>query len=165
MGGGTQGFANGAASGAMSRLFNYKPHAQKGKVVDSTGEAMDHYQDGNGEPVELGPNTKNALRNHPLVQQQSEALKAGTAKHLNDNLSVEMRGEVYHVGKTRVDFSTACQSSSCTTTYVGFSNDGFWDPIAPTGFGDGIGGNWEIHGGTGYHYNSYSWFETYKDNF
>ncbi len=76
-----------------------------------------------------------------------------------------MRGEVYHVVKTRVDFSTSCQSGSCTTTYVGFSNDGFWDPTAPTGFGDGIGGSWEVSGGTGYHYNTFTWSETYKDNF
>jgi hypothetical protein len=76
-----------------------------------------------------------------------------------------MRGDIYHAGKTRVDFSTVCQSGSCTTKYVGFSNDGFWDPIAPAGFGDGIGGAWEIYGGTGYRYNPYTWSETYTDKF
>lgn len=134
------------------------------KVVDSTSEALEHYFNGNGETVELGPKTKDALRNHPVVQRQSEALR-GTANHLRGNLRVDLEGEVYHVGKTRVDFSTICKCGVCTTTYVGFSNDGFWDPLAPTNFGDGIGGAWEIPGGTGYRYNSYEWSETYKDNF
>lgn len=159
----------GAISAAFVFLYNDKGKhgeaAQKKVIINNNQEALDHYLDGNGESVELGPKTKNALRNHPLVQRQSEALRAGTAKNLNDNLSVDMRRKMYHVGKTRVDFSTVCQSRSCTTTYVGFSNDGFWDPIAPTGFGDGIGGSWEIYGGIGYRYNTYTWSETYKDNF
>ncbi|EHV9836245.1 RHS repeat-associated core domain-containing protein [Vibrio vulnificus] len=146
--------------------FTDNEEAQRvSKVVDSTFEALNHYFAGNGEGVELGPMTKDALRNHPLVQRQSEVLRTGRAKHLNSNLSVEMRDDVYHVGKTRVDFSTVCQSGSCTTTYLAFSNDGFWDPIAPTGFGDGIEGSWELHGGTGYQYNPYTWSETYKDYF
>ncbi|WP_170167505.1 phospholipase effector Tle1 domain-containing protein [Amphritea balenae] len=135
------------------------------KVIDSNSDALDHYFEGNGESVELGPQAKQALLNHQLVLRQSEALKSGTAKHLNDNLSVELREDIYHIGKTRVDFSTVCKSGSCTTTYVGFANDGFWDPLAPAGFGDGIGGNWEALGGTGYYYLPYIWSETYKDNF
>ena len=168
-------FASGATLAAMGFLFNEVLHqegdkgnmgstAQKTKVIDSTSEAVDHYFNGNGESVELGPNTKNALRNHPLVQGQSESLRTGTANHLNDNLNVDLRGGFHHVGKTRVDFSTACQSGACTTTYVGFSNDGFWDPRALRG-GGGIGGGCEIPGGTGYRYNSYRWSETHPDRF
>ena len=161
-------FEDGALAAAFSHLFNnmtQKAVQKKPKVIDSTSKALSHYLTGDGEAVDLGPNTRKALKKHPLVKRQSKALRAGTANHLNDNLSVELKGDIFHVGKTRVNFSTTCQSGSCTTTYVGFANDGFWDPIAPPGFGDGIGGNWEIPGGTGYHYNSYEWTETYMDNF
>lgn len=100
--------------------------------------------------MELGPNTKSALREQPLVQRQSGTLKNGTANHVDGNISVELRGDGDHVGRTRVDFSTVCDAGSCTTVYTGFSGDGFWNPIAPAGFGDGIGGSWEIPGGNGF---------------
>ena len=80
-------FANGAQTAAFAHLFNAEMSNLK-KIIDSTSEAIGHCFNGNGEQVELGPNTKMALRNHPLVQRQSEVLRTETANHLNENLSV-----------------------------------------------------------------------------
>ncbi|MEL7982997.1 RHS repeat-associated core domain-containing protein, partial [Vreelandella titanicae] len=131
-------------------------------VVDNTEEAWAHYKNGYGQEVALGPNTKEALRNHPLVQRQSEALKNGTAKYDNGNLSADMTFDVFHVGRTRVDFKQECGSTTCTTTFTGFAGDGFWDAneLAPwTHDGPGSGG--EFSGGTTYPYKPYVWVETY----
>lgn len=111
--------------------------------------------------MELGPNTKSALREQPLVQRQSGTLKNGTANHVDGNISVELRGDGDHVGRTRVDFSTVCDAGSCTTVYTGFSGDGFWNPIAPRGIrrrnrrelGDS---RWKW-----IYYKPYMWSETY----
>ncbi|MFJ5539859.1 RHS repeat-associated core domain-containing protein, partial [Vreelandella titanicae] len=133
-------------------------------VVDNTEEAWAHYKNGYGQEVALGPNTKEALRNHPLVQRQSEALKNGTAKYDNGNLSADMTFDVFHVGRTRVDFKQECGSTTCTTTFTGFAGDGFWDAneLAPwTHDGPGSGG--EFSGGTTYPYKPYVWVETYPN--
>lgn len=146
-------------------ILNGGSYVWKGWVIDTTKEATVHYMDGNGESVELGIGTKYAVRSHPLVVRQSDALRSGKAKHLSHNLSVELAGKVYHVGKTRVDFTTNCESGTCTTTYKAFDGDGYWDPLAPVGFGDGLGGDWEVWGGKGYYYIPYIWSETYVDKF
>jgi hypothetical protein len=145
--------------------LNGGSYVWKGFVINTTKEALTHYFEGDGESVQLGGATKLSVRSHPLVVRQSVALRSGKAKHLTDNLSVELVGKVFHVGKTRVDFATNCQSGSCTTTYKAFDGDGFWDPIAPAGYGDGLGGDWELKGGKGYFYIPYIWSETYLDKF
>ncbi|MBT2773358.1 hypothetical protein J7J47_14110 [Halomonas sp. ISL-60] len=136
-------------------------------VVDNTEEAWAHYKNGHGQQVELGPNTKETLRNHPLVQRQSEALKNGTAKYVNSNLSADMTFinlEVFHVGRTRVDFEQVCGSSTCTTTFTGFAGDGFWDANElSTWTHDGPGSGGEFSGGTTYPYKPYVWVETYPN--
>src|SRR5690554_2487985 len=147
---GAASWSCGGNSGSNDNAKDDSAAQEKAKVIDTTFEALDHYLNGDGESVELGPNTKSALREHPLVQRQSGALKNGTANHVNGNLSVELRGDGDHVGRTRVDFSTVCDAGSCTTVYTGFSGDGFWNPIAPAGFGDGIKKSWEIPGGNGF---------------
>jgi len=148
-------------------------NVQKRKVIDSTAEAWDHYRNGSGEAVELGPNTKLALRNHPIVRRQLGALKNGTANHRNGNLGVDLTSEVFHVGDTGVVFSTNCSQSLCTTTFTGFiraevgtSNiigaDGFWDVL---GGNDTLGPNGEILGGKPYSYIPYEWAEKYPNKF
>ena len=131
--------------------------AQKQKIIDNSASALGRYLAGDGSSVELGTNTKSALRNSPEVQRQTTAIRNGTAKNLNDNLSVNLTSEFYHVGRTRVDFSTTCQDTACTINYEGFVDDGFWDPLAFGNLGDGLGGSYEILGGTGYRYNQYNW--------
>ena len=154
-------FEDGAIQAGMVFLYN----ANGRKVINNTKEAVEHYYEGDGETVELGEQTKTELRNHPKVRRQSEALRKGSAQHLSDNLSVDMESYTFHVGKTRVDFTTNCHASTCTTTYKGFVKDGFWDPnyFAPWTH-DGVGSGGEL-GGTIYNYTPYIWKETYPDNF
>lgn len=158
-------FANGAQTAAFAHLFNAEGILKK--MIDSTSEAIDHYYNGNGEQVELGPNTKSALINHPSVVRQSNALRSGTAKHLNSNLGVDMTGDVFHVGDTAVVFTTSCSSSECTTNYTGFveaHNPGMPNIIGSDGFRDPLSLGFEI-GGTPYDYSPYTWSETYPNRF
>ena len=77
---------------------------------------------------------------------------------------MDLTTDVFHVGKTRVDYTTACQGGSCTTTYTGFSGDGFWDAnvLSPWSH-DGIGSGGELPGGTPYRYEPYIWREEYPN--
>jgi hypothetical protein len=135
-------------------------------MISSTGMAVKKYFRGDGGMVELDNTTKNALRNHPLVKRQINALKNGTAKNLNGNLSVDLTDEMFHVGKTGVVFNTICLQKTCTTGFVGFVNtDGFSTAISPDGFVDPIDIGVEIWGGTSYLYIPYSWSVTYDNRF
>ena len=71
---------------------------------------------------------------------------------------------IFHVGRTRVDYSTACQSGSCKTTFTGFSGDGFWDAniFAPWRH-DGIGPGGELPGGSPYRYEPFVWTTTFPN--
>ena len=129
--------------------------------IDSNAEATNHYYAGNGECVALGEKTKKLLREHSLIKNQTKALKAGTAKHLNDTLSVDMTSKMFHMGKTPVDFTTSCDTETCSTTFSA-NGDGVWDILSGD---DKMGPDGEFWGGKPYPYAEYNWTITYPNKF
>ena len=93
-------FANGALTAAMAQMLDQEGDAANDqeesavksvKVIDSTKDAWDHYINGNGETVELGPITKKALREHPEQLRRSERIKTGQTSSLSGNYGVDLR--------------------------------------------------------------------------
>ena len=154
-------FANGAVTGAFVHLFNAE------NIIKSTFSSLGEYFSGKGDMVELGAETKKELRNSDLIKNQSIALQNGTARHRNGNLSVNLTGDTFHVGRTGVVFNTICSGSSCTTGYVGFIQAANGGSVASglDSFSDPIGLGIEVWGGTPYSYMPYSWTETYENKF
>jgi len=150
-------FSNGAVSGAFVHMFNAESVAKK--IVDSTSEAVSHYYNGGGEPVELGIRTKLALRTNQAQINHLQNIVSGRTSSLTGNYGIDLTTSTvtFHVGDTRVDYFTTCGGSSCTTTFVGFSGDGFWDIYG----GNDYGGPQGELGGTPYAYKPYVWTETY----
>lgn len=139
--------------------------AQAAPVVDDNGQALWHYFNGGGRSVDLGPNTINLLLNHPDFQRRHARITGGLTTSLTGNFSVDMTGDMFHVGRTNVAYSVAVNGNQCTVTYTLFVNDGFWDPDyidefagRITGIGrwqpDGMGPNLERLGGQPYYYNT-----------
>ena len=140
------------------------PDAQEEFVVDSTKEAWDHYKNGNGETATLGPNAKNALRTDSTQQSKADKIKSGNSSSKKGNYKVDLTLKVFHVGRTRVDYVQTCSGSTCTTTFTGFSGDGFWDANVLTPWThDGKGPGGEYSGGTVYDYSPYIWTEIYPN--
>jgi hypothetical protein len=129
-------------------------------VVDSTLEAVKLYYEGDGRAAELGPKTKKALEEHPDQEKRSMRIKSGKTTSDSGNYKVDMTTTIFHVGRTRVDYSTKCGSQMCTTEYTGFSRDGFWDIFTGN---DGPGPSGEFWGGTPYPYIPHRWKETYPN--
>jgi len=152
-------FSNGAVSGAFVHMFNAEGGAKK--IVDSTSEAVSHYYNGKGQPVELGIKTKLALRTNQAQINHLQNIVSGRTSSLTGNYGIDLTGSAttFHVGDTRVDYFTSCTSYSCTTTFVGFSGDGFWDIYGGSDYGGPQG---EL-GGTPYAYKPYMWTETYSN--
>ena len=143
---------------------------QQRPVIDSTREAVDHYRNGNGEQVELGPRTKRALRNSRQQRHRSRRIRTGRTSRLSGNYRVNLTLRIFHIGRTTVQYKTECNGRTCTTTYTGFTRnlpgdgygpDGFWD-ITP-GSDDTVGPQGELRGGTPYPYTPYTWKETYPN--
>jgi len=154
-------FSNGAVSGAGVHLFN-------GEDVVSTMQSLGAYFGGDGSMVDLGAVTKKELQNSTPVINQTTALKNGTAKHINGNLSVNLTGETFHVGDTGVVFNTICSISTCETIYVGFVNSNIPGGSGITSldsFSDPLGLGIEIWGGKPYFYKPHVWKETYPNQF
>ncbi|MDO9052836.1 MAG: RHS repeat-associated core domain-containing protein, partial [Gallionella sp.] len=147
-------FENGAMTGAFGYLFNCSAGH---KCIDSTTDAVGQYYLGDGSPVELGDNTNKLLRNNPRVL-QAEAKIAEGATSPNGNFAVDMRKDVFHVGKTPVDYTSKCNAQSCTTTFTAFVRDGFWDIFSGN---DRAGPQGELLGKP-YPYLPYTWTTTYK---
>lgn len=127
------------------------------KVVDSTGEALSHYVNGNGEEVELGPKTQEAIKNSEDQKYRSERIQSGETPSLKGSYGVNVEKIVYHVGDTPIFYETKCSGGSCTTTYTN-KGDGFWDPFYDS---DGRGPQGEF--GTPFGYKSFQWSETYPN--
>ena len=145
-------------SGAFVHLFN-------AEVVSSTYQAVKRYFSQKGGFVELGEATKQELINHKLVQRQILALKNGTAKVLNGNLSVDLTLHTFHVGDTGVVFNTVCLDNTCTTGFVGFVQAANGGSVAtsPDTFSNPFGIGIEIS--PPYYYIPISWSITYPNNF
>ncbi len=101
---------------------------QKYKVIDNTKDALNHYYQ-DGSPVELGPNTKKAMRNDENFKNVVKKLMNGTAKKRTSTFDIHLTGEVFHIGDSNVDYFTSCDFGNCTTKFRAFVRDGFWDPV------------------------------------
>ena len=145
-------FANGAQTGAFQFLFNQAAP----KIIDSTKEALDHYFNGNGQDVQLGPNTQDAIKNSSDQQFRLNRIKQGLSTSNSGNYGVDVTSDIFHVGDTPVHYSTVCNNTTCTATFES-RGDGFWDPIYSA---DGIGPQGEF-GGTPFRYLPFQWQETY----
>jgi hypothetical protein len=130
-------------------------------VVDSNRQAVDHYYQDYGSDVTLGAETQFQLRSNRRFHDAKDNLEAGnTAMSGSFGVDLTTSGVGFHVGRTNVDYSTTCGKSSCTTTFVGFVRDGFWD-VTSNKDGDGIGPKNELNGGRPYRYKPYSWTHSY----
>ena len=137
------------------------------KGLSNSLQAIIRYFEGDGKPAQLSKSTIEALVHHPLVQRQIKALKNGTAKHLQGNLSVDLTFKIFHVGDTGVVFNTYCSNSVCTTYFIGFVQAEKGGSVATRAdsFSDPLDLGVEIPGGTPYEYIPYTWSITYKNNF
>ena len=159
-------FANGAVTAAFAHMYNAEEHLRRRvmKVIDNTRDAWDHYKNGKGETVKLGPDTRMALRTHPEQQRRLERITSGRTSSSSGNYGVDLTGRVFHVGDTRVDYTSSCFGGTCKAIFTGFSGDGFWDVnVAVPWAHDGIGRGGELPGGTPYRYEPYVWVKTYPD--
>jgi RHS repeat-associated protein len=157
-------FSNGAFTAAFGYLFNCSQshdcrHLGKA-VINSTAEAVNHYYKGSGTDVTLGPDTTAALENHSRVLTAQMRLSNGVTSQ-SGSFSVDLTGSVFHVGQTNVDYSTSCAAVTCTTNFVGFVRDGFWDPRSNIG-GDRLGPKNEL-GGTPFRYKAHTWNYTFPN--
>lgn len=146
-------FANGAQTGAFQYLFNQAAP----KIIDSTKDALDHYFNGNGQDVQLGPNTQDAIINSKDQQYRLNRIKQGLSTSNSGNYGVDVTSEMFHVGDTPLHYNTVCNNTTCTTSFES-RGDGFWDPVYSA---DGIGPQCEIFGGIPFRYLPFQWQETY----
>jgi len=129
--------------------------------MENTAQALRHYFNGNGTPVTLGNNTINALVLSGDFQSRHQRIISGKSTSLNGSFSVNLTSNIFHVGRTNVDYSIKCVPGNCSVTYDLFVRDGFWDVDfinerflkgAPLFQPDGPGPNLEMFGGTPYPY-------------
>ncbi len=161
-------FWEGAAIGVMVSGLNHLKHnvlqgGKKANVLRSTREAMSHYFKGNGSPAEIDESSQLELRNSEEYLIVVRLLISGEVNNLNSSFDVDMTLKVVHIGRTNVDYSTRCAGGNCTTTFIEFVNDGFYDVDfidenllgrmgVPFLQPDGLGPNLERFGGTPYMY-------------
>lgn len=138
--------------------------AQATPVIDDNGQAWSHYFSGGGRAVDIGPNTINLLLTHEEFQRRHRRITGGQTTSLTGSFSVDMEDQMFHIGRTNVNYSVAVNGDQCTVTYTLFVNDGFWDPDyideyagritgLPRWQPDGMGPNLERLGGKPYPYN------------
>lgn len=125
---------------------------------------MRHYLFGNGEIAWLGNSTIEKLINSEKFQYHHNRIISGKTEDLSGDFSVDLEGEVFHVGNTNVDYSIFCEGDNCSVMYTMFARDGFWDVDYADEFiggrilgierykTDGMGPNLERIGGTPYPY-------------
>jgi RHS repeat-associated protein len=146
-------------------FFNAILQTQNGPgVIDNTSDAWDHYMNGNGAAVNIGPNSIQALVNSQGFQSRHQRIISGKTNAMNGNFAVDMTSTVFHIGNTRVDYSIQCSGGDCYVKYTLFKGDGFWDvdfldetwgKVVPLDRWqpDKLGPNLERLGGTPYPYN------------
>ncbi len=106
-----------------------KDESKAGKVVvDNTKEALNHYFNGQGEPVWIGDKTVSALLHNSTFINKNDRIQNGYASKMEGYFSVNMTWDVFHIGRTNVEYSISCKSQFCTVEYKMFARDGFWDP-------------------------------------
>jgi len=131
-------FWQGAAIGLAVSGLNHVAHKAFGpgdppkrKVINNTKEALNHFYNGNGEPVKLGVKTLMELINSDKFLEKHNriinGLGNGKVTSPNGSFSVNLTFKTFHVGRTNVDYSVGCKGIVCTVTYKAFVNDGFWD--------------------------------------
>jgi hypothetical protein len=105
------------------------------------------------------------LINSKTFQAKHARITGGLTTSLTGNFSVDLTSEIFHIGRTNVEYSVQVNGTQCTVTYTLFVNDGFWDvdfidenTLGRLGIGryqpDGMGPNLERFGGSPYHYNT-----------
>ena len=107
-------------------------------VIDSTESALYHYFNGNGEAVELGATTKSLLRHSERQKGALANLKSGNTD-MYGLYRVDMTSDMFHVGRTGIQYNTKCNNGMCLTTFKGFvqkdettgrvHSDAFDDPV------------------------------------
>ena len=151
----------------MSALNHTVHTIQKQKVINSTKEAFDHYTNGNGESVKLSKATLKLLKSNPKFREKLQRITKGisnnqvTAK--SGSFSINMTKDMFHVGRTNVNYDITVKGEHAYVRFEYFVNDGFWDidfidEKVLGGLGikryqpDGLGPNLERFGGTPYRY-------------
>ncbi|MGP1500528.1 MAG: RHS repeat domain-containing protein [Bergeyella cardium] len=150
---------------AWNSIFGYHPQRNdKGNVIiDHTNDAVEHYYRGNGESVDLGTNTIQEIKNSKDMQYYRDRIENGLTESpakgegLRVNMTIES-WRSYHIGRTKMKYSTTCNSSKCTTTYTIYG-DGFYDIFWGN---DTTGSSGEL-GGDPYNYNPASWSKTFEN--
>ncbi|MEO1614975.1 MAG: hypothetical protein AAFV88_03945 [Planctomycetota bacterium] len=133
-------------------------------VIEDTAQAVSHYFFGKGTPVDIGIHTINTLLRTNDFLQRHQRITGGLTSSLNGSFSVDMTREIFHIGRTNVDYLIRCNGNTCTVTYTLFVDDGFWDVDSidehtlgrlglPWFQPDGPGPNLERLGGTPFAYN------------
>jgi hypothetical protein len=132
-------------------------------VVDSDWDAWNHYFHGGGKSVEIGDNTMNMVVNNEDFRYRHGRITKGLTSALSGSFSIDMTSQIFHIGRTNVNYRVEVGRELCKVHYELFVNDGFWDPdfidentlgrIGIPGFQpDGMGPNLERFGGKPYHY-------------
>jgi hypothetical protein len=144
------------------------------RTIETSTQAVLHYFFGNGVPVDIGINSINTLLRTKDFEDRHQRIVDGLTILLTGNFPVDMTSEIFHIGRTNVDYSIACSADSCTVTYTLFVDDGFWDvdfvdEKVLGSFGarrfmpDGLGPNLERFGGTPFAYNPIKRSFTFKN--
>ncbi len=143
-------------------------------TVDNTKQALDHYYNGNGAPVSLGPETVNSVLYSKEFKNAHNRIKSGQTPLMSGRFKVDLTASVFHVGRTNVQYSIMCAGANCTVNYSLFVDDGFWDAnfmdentIGRMGIEkfqpDGLGPNLELEGGTPYPYIPKNFTSTFEN--
>ena len=158
--------------------LNYRDDDRNDLVVDNNTQAVEHYYNGNGEAVHVGPRTIRVLQ---TSSRQLEAERNLTSGNTNMNGSYRVNitfgngsipnpfQEGFQIGRTGVAYQTHCSVTTCQTTFTGFVQTKDNIVIGPDGFRDvlDIGqalniSDVELPTGTAYDYIPYSWSMEYE---
>lgn len=155
----------------------YESRLQEGKgapkIISSTSQAKDHYDNGDGSAVQLDRKTSQMAVDSPEFQRVKNRLVSGIATHITSDFDIDLTSKIFHVGRTNVNYKTTCNGKTCTTKFTLFVDDGFWDPnvFAEKTMGhfsddykpDGKGPNLETKEGSPYDYIPVVIIMTYPD--
>lgn len=139
--------------------------AQAVPVVDSDWDAWNHYFHGGGASVEIGPNTMNMVYSNEDFLYRHGRITGGKTSAMSGSFSIDMTSQIFHIGRTNVNYRIEVGRELCKVHYELFVDDGFWDPdfIDENTLGrlgipryqpDGMGPNLERFGGQPYRYNT-----------
>jgi RHS repeat-associated protein len=129
------------------------------KTVHSSWEAVKHYYTGDGQPVQLGRETVEAVLNNKKFKAVYNNIKSGNVNTTNGRFNLNLTKSIFHVGRTNVTWSISNVGKKYSVVFNLFVGDGFWDPdfiderypISPHSVPDGKGPNLE-RSGTPYDY-------------